>query len=191
MDAKKLGGFIAEQRKERKMTQADLAGKLHVTDKAVSKWERGVGLPDINTIEPLANALGVSVLEVMKAEKITTPTIANEDASAALTDTFALVRQQRRMERRNAAKIFIIVVGLLLLVFLIDTMSWEGFLGVYLPVIFLMAGVALLIYGIWRKKNQLPCLQTFIMAILMLLIPIALIVFLFAAGMSGIFPTPS
>lgn len=191
MDAKKLGGFIAEQRKEMKMTQANLADKLHVTDKAVSKWERGLGLPDINTIEPLANALGVSVLEVMKAEKITTPTIANEDASATLIDTFELVRQQRRIERRNTAKIFIVVAGLLLMVFLIDTMSWEGFLGVCLPVIFMIAGVALLIYGIWRKKNQLPCLQTFIMAILMLLIPIALIVFLFAAGMSGIFPTPS
>lgn len=42
MDAKKLGSFIAEQRKEKNMTQAKLAEMLHVTDKAVSKWERGV-----------------------------------------------------------------------------------------------------------------------------------------------------
>ena len=42
MDAKKLGQFIAEIRKEQNMTQAELASKLHVTDKAVSKWERGV-----------------------------------------------------------------------------------------------------------------------------------------------------
>ena len=70
MDAKKLGKFIAEQRKNNHLTQAALAEKLHVTDKAVSKWERGLGFPDINTIEPLAEALGVSVLEIMKAEKI-------------------------------------------------------------------------------------------------------------------------
>ena len=70
MDAKKLGQFIAEIRKEKEMTQSELASKLHVTDKAVSKWERGLGLPDINSIEPLANALGISVAEVMQAERI-------------------------------------------------------------------------------------------------------------------------
>ena len=62
MDAKKFGTFIATLRKENNMTQVELAQKLQVTDKAVSKWERGLGFPDINTIEPLADALGVSVL---------------------------------------------------------------------------------------------------------------------------------
>ena len=58
MDAKKFGMFIATLRKEKNMTQVDLAKKLQVTDKAVSKWERGLGFPDINSIEPLADALG-------------------------------------------------------------------------------------------------------------------------------------
>ena len=53
MDAKKFGRFVAERRKELKMTQKDLAAKIQVTDKAVSKWERGLGFPDINTIEYL------------------------------------------------------------------------------------------------------------------------------------------
>lgn len=61
MDAKKFGTFIATLRKENNMTQVELAQKLQVTDKAVSKWERGLGFPDINTIEPLADALGVSL----------------------------------------------------------------------------------------------------------------------------------
>lgn len=52
------------------MTQADLAQKLNVTVQAVSKWERGKGLPDINTIEPLAKELNVSVLEIMKATRM-------------------------------------------------------------------------------------------------------------------------
>lgn len=59
MDAKVLGSFIAAHRKENHMTQAELAKKIHVTDKAVSRWERGLGFPDINTIEPLADALGI------------------------------------------------------------------------------------------------------------------------------------
>ena len=62
MDAKRFGAFISERRKEHHMTQADLAGKVGVTDKAVSRWERGLGFPDINTMEPLAEALDVSLL---------------------------------------------------------------------------------------------------------------------------------
>ena len=55
MDAKEFGAFLAQVRRERNMTQAELAQQLHVTDKAVSRWERGIGLPDINTLEPLAD----------------------------------------------------------------------------------------------------------------------------------------
>lgn len=62
MDAQKFGAFVAAVRKGKHMTQAQLAAKIHVTDKAVSRWERGLGLPDINTLLPLADALGVSVL---------------------------------------------------------------------------------------------------------------------------------
>lgn len=69
MDAKVFGTFLAGCRKERNMTQAELAMKLNVTDKAVSRWERGVGFPDIGTVVPLAQALDVGVHEIMKAEK--------------------------------------------------------------------------------------------------------------------------
>ena len=99
MDAKKIGTFIATLRKENNMTQVELAQKLQVTDKAVSKWERGLGFPDINTIKPLADALGVSVLEIMRSERIA------ETASAALTDTFEFVKLQRKAERKSIFKI--------------------------------------------------------------------------------------
>lgn len=65
MDVNKFGCFVAERRKKLNMTQKDLATKIQVTDKAVSKWERGLGFPDINTIEPLADALDVSIIELM------------------------------------------------------------------------------------------------------------------------------
>ena len=61
MDAKEFGAFLAQVRRERNMTQAELAQQLHVTDKAVSRWERGIGLPDINTLEPLADVLGLTL----------------------------------------------------------------------------------------------------------------------------------
>ena len=58
-------------------------------------WESGLGFPDINTIKPLADALGVSVLEIMRSERIAETEITQDTASAALTDTFEFVKLQR------------------------------------------------------------------------------------------------
>lgn len=67
MDSKKFGAFIAAQRKAKGLTQKQLADRLSVTDKAVSKWERGLGFPDIKLLEPLSQALDVSILELMRS----------------------------------------------------------------------------------------------------------------------------
>ena len=69
MDAIVFGQFLAQMRKEKNMTQAELAEKINVTDKAVSRWERGLGFPEISTIEPLAAALDLSIPELMRSEK--------------------------------------------------------------------------------------------------------------------------
>lgn len=191
MDTKKFGTFIATLRKENNMTQVELAQKLQVTDKAVSKWERGLGFPDINTIEPLADALGVSVLEIMRSERIAETEITQDTASAALTDIFEFVKLQRKAERKSIFKIAGGVAACLFLIFLIDGMGWLGFAMVYFPVICLLSGIALLIYGVWRKKNKLPCLQTFVLAAVMLLIPVGVVVFLFLAGALGLAPVPN
>ena len=61
MDKQSFGKYIAEKRKQLGMTQMQLAEKIHVTDKAVSKWERGLSYPDVTLLEPLAEALSVSI----------------------------------------------------------------------------------------------------------------------------------
>ena len=66
---KTLGMMIAELRKQHGMTQLELAEKMGVTDKAVSKWERDLSCPDINSIPNLAEILGVSVEELMQIKK--------------------------------------------------------------------------------------------------------------------------
>lgn len=66
---KTLGTMIAELRKQQGMTQLELAEKMGVTDKAVSKWERDLSCPDINSIPNLAEILGVSVEELMQIKK--------------------------------------------------------------------------------------------------------------------------
>ena len=61
MTKEQLGAFIAQQRKLQGMTQKDLAARLHITDKAVSKWERGLSYPDVTLLETLAEVFGLGV----------------------------------------------------------------------------------------------------------------------------------
>ena len=70
MDTYVTGATVKRLRESRKMTQAELAEKVGVSDKAISKWETAKGLPDISLIQPLAKALGVSVIELMSGEHI-------------------------------------------------------------------------------------------------------------------------
>ena len=69
IDKKKFGSFVAQLRKEKGYTQKDLAERLHLSDKAVSKWETGVSIPDTGILIPLAELLGVSVTELLLCEK--------------------------------------------------------------------------------------------------------------------------
>lgn len=70
MDSYVTGSAIKNLREKKQLTQAELADKLCVRSKAVSKWETGKGLPDINLIEPLSAALGVSVMELMSGDAV-------------------------------------------------------------------------------------------------------------------------
>ncbi len=70
MDKYVTGAVIRKLREDKKITQEELAGKLFVSSKAVSKWETGQGFPDVSLIEPLAKALGISVIELLSGEDI-------------------------------------------------------------------------------------------------------------------------
>lgn len=69
MNSEKMGHFISELRKSQQMTQKDLAARLNITDKAVSKWERGISCPDISLLSSLAEILGVTTGELLNGEK--------------------------------------------------------------------------------------------------------------------------
>ena len=70
MDQVKIGNFIAECRKNKKLTQAELAEKLNITDRAISKWERGKGMPDSSIMLDLCKELGITVNELLSGEVI-------------------------------------------------------------------------------------------------------------------------
>ena len=69
MNCEKIGKFIATSRKQKGLTQTELADRLNITDRAVSKWERGKGCPDISLLEDLSKVLDVSIIELLKGEK--------------------------------------------------------------------------------------------------------------------------
>ena len=140
MDNQKLGIFITELRKEKGLTQAQLAQKLNVTDKAVSKWERGVGFPDIKLLEPLADVLDISLLELMNSERLPKTTVSAPDTTDAFQNVIDLASYERKIERQRIALVTLFIVLLIALIFLVDIMQSFGFLFVCLPIILFFLG---------------------------------------------------
>lgn len=79
MDANKIGSFIKELRMQKVMTQKDLAEQINCTDKAVSRWETGRGIPEVSLLMPLAKALDVSVNELLSGERFSLKTDDNTE----------------------------------------------------------------------------------------------------------------
>ena len=175
MDATRFGLFVAEMRKEKHMTQAELAAKIKVTDKAVSRWERGLGFPDINLLEPLAEALGVSILELMKSEKVVETNIPCNDADMIVADAIKVAEHQKLIEQRKEKRLIFIAIGVVAILsifaLLLDNTGWtmENILftsvGVVLPVTSIIAFLVLLLICLIRRVEGKSCKQTLTVAI--------------------------
>lgn len=88
MNYEQIGKFILEKRKEKKLTQKELAIKIGVTDKAISKWERGQGCPDVSILEVLSKELDCSILELLKGRKIKNEVIPITEADDYIKESF-------------------------------------------------------------------------------------------------------
>ena len=95
MDAKVLGEKISSLRKERGMTQKQLAELLHVTDGAVSKWERGLNYPDLSLLELIACALDTNMSSLLSLEASTADQILKTITDLSIQERAQLVRQLR------------------------------------------------------------------------------------------------
>ena len=92
MNQEKIGKFIANLRKEKNMTQQELAKKLGVTDRAISKWENGRGLPDYSLLQDLCDTLSISINELFSGEKLSKEdykTKAEENMSKLINDNYS------------------------------------------------------------------------------------------------------
>ncbi len=104
IDRERFGGFLSELRKEKGFTQQELADRLFVSNKAVSKWERGQSLPDIGLLTPLAEILGVTVTELLKGERMAGETLDNREVEALVGKALQLSGEER--EKRNRRRRF-------------------------------------------------------------------------------------
>jgi len=95
MTKQEIGQRISVIRKELGMTQKELAVKLHVTDKTISKWETGMHFPDIAIMEELAAALGITVVELLGLEQSSTEEAVDEISAIHLEEQKKLIRQIR------------------------------------------------------------------------------------------------
>lgn len=110
MDNITTGGFIKELRKEKDMTQKQLADLLHITDRAVSKWERGICAPDISLLEPLAEILGVSIVELIRGERAERP----EEPEASAKEIIRYSRSEVARKVRGVRKKYLIAAAVFL-----------------------------------------------------------------------------
>ena len=128
MDQLKIGKFIAECRKQKNLTQMQLAEKLGITDKAISKWERGIAMPDSSIMLELCDILSISVNELLSGEKIS---MENNQKNEQL-----LLDMAKELERKNKtiwSSMWAIMIvsmtalfaGILIAAFLIPEGIWQ------------------------------------------------------------------
>ena len=129
MDQLKIGKFIAECRKQKNLTQMQLSEKLGITDKAISKWERGIAMPDSSIMLELCDILGISVNELLSGEKISMEN--NNQKNEQL-----LLDMAKELEKKNNTiwssmwtimimSITVLIAGIFIAAFLVPEGVWQ------------------------------------------------------------------
>ena len=153
MDQIKTGKFLAELRRERRLTQEALGEKLHGTNKTISRWENGVYMPDIQMLELLSREFGVSISELIAGQRL--PEEAAEETAdenlAALFKESSFTRQERlrffkrKWLREHSALLLLWALVLLALLVVPPLLRRPWFMGLF-PL------AALLVYGHLRNR---------------------------------------
>lgn len=149
MDQIKIGKFIAELRKQQNITQADLAEKLNISNRAVSKWETGKSLPDPGIMQELCSYLKINVNELLTGERIS----AQEYNAKAEENLIAL--SEKNHQRSSGYGITTILILIFVVLKLTDNIDWS-WIYVFSPIwIFLIVAcisfLTILIVGRIKK----------------------------------------
>lgn len=130
MDNNKIGKFITKIRKEKGLTQKELGEKLFVTDKAVSKWERGLSLPDITILEQLANILDVDIKEILQGKKgIKKSLNIEKELEKILTN----LKQEQKRKRQKIFKYIFTILTIIIIFTIIFNFKIKNYYNEYHP----------------------------------------------------------
>ncbi len=145
IDKSVFAAFLSQHRKEKGLTQKDLAQRLYVSDKAVSKWERGLSMPDIALLIPLSEILGVTVTELLEGRKLEAEEITTEQAEVLLQKALSLSEDSGKSDPKKAWPM-LLAIGIAALEILI---VWKFFGGLTMGASFYVFEGLNLFFGIY------------------------------------------
>ena len=142
MDQIKIGRFIADCRKKANLTQMQLAEKLSITDKAVSKWERGIAMPDSSVMLELCDILGINVNELLSGEKISMENSNQKNEQLMLDMAIEIERKNKTIWTSMWAIMIVsmtaLFAGIFIAAFLIPEGMWQIVTVIGICVVFLI-----------------------------------------------------
>ena len=152
MDQVKIGKFISQCRKEKNLTQAQVADKLAITDRAVSKWENGRSLPDSSIMLELCEILGISVNELLSGERINM-----ENYEQKVNENLVKMQKQYEAINKAARAGFILTIILLLIYNTVNVIKYGVEEAIDMPAFIIMTSVTaiwMIIYIFTMNKNK-------------------------------------
>lgn len=178
MDCQKIGSFILAIRKEKNMTQKQLAEKLHVTDRAVSKWERGLGVPDVSLLSDLSNILGVNINEILAGKRI--DTLSRKQADKIIVDGIFFYCKSKSIKYfwLLCIMLFFILLACILFHFIIIFSNTDIYY------FFIMLALLFVSFIIFLKLNSKRDFNRKIVILFCLLYSITLLIYTFFTGIS-------
>jgi len=150
MNQEKIGKFISECRKNKKMTQSELAEKLGVSDKTIGNWENGRNMPDLSLFKPLCNELNISINDLLSGEKISKEKY-QEKFEENIVNTIDYTNKQITNKNRNISTL-LIIFGLLISVTALTMFASESSWGSIYSII----GVLIALVGFSRLTKKHP-----------------------------------
>lgn len=167
MTSKECGNFISELRKEKELTQKELAEKINVSDKAISRWETGKGYPDVTSLVSLSEYFDVSVNELLAGKRLTAEDI-KETADENLISVFEQVQKNKKQQNLQVAVYtsvlivvllpVLIIIGKELFVSMTTQIQAENIIS---AVVSTVVGIVLLIVGFLIRKGNVSVLHSY------------------------------
>lgn len=153
MEQEMIGAFLQKSRREKGMTQKELADTLHISDKTISKWETGKSMPDVVYMENICEALGITINELLSGQKI----LPEEYPKKADDNMLSLLQENCETKKQNRKSI--IVGGILLILSLVSLFSmmdaaFNWYLDLPSLLIFVSINVALGLLTCRRKQRE-------------------------------------